>query len=327
MAPSVFRSPVQLPPAEALELSKQAPAILRSSANTASTSAIGAIFSAPEKPEEWITYENLILSSLRTGDDKAANQCLARLVARFGENNERVMALRGLIKEAEAQNDGELEKILKEYDQILSENDTNIPIAKRRVALLRSMGRLSDAASTLVQLLDFSPTDAEAWSELSDLYLAQGLYPQAIYAEEEVLVLAPNAWNVHARLGELQYMAATASGADGGSYQKHLAEALKRFSRSIELCDDYLRGYYGLKLVTGTILKDSGKPAKLTDEGDFVLPDTKTIERLNELATAKLAEIVRHSTAQDRGWRGYSAAEVAAARELLSEDSSSGIVR
>lgn len=44
-------------------------------------------------------------------------------------------------------------------------------------------------------------------------------------------------------------MAATASGAVEGSAQKYLAEALKRFSRSIELCDDYLRGYYGLKLV------------------------------------------------------------------------------
>ena len=54
---------------------------------------------------------------------------------------------------------------------------------------------------------------------------------------------------IHARLGELQYMAATASGAGSGSYQKYMAEAIKRFSRSIELCDDYLRGYYGLKLV------------------------------------------------------------------------------
>lgn len=45
-------------------------------------------------------------------------------------------------------------------------------------------------------------------------------------------------------------MAATTSGSGGGSQQKYLAEALKRFARSIELCDDYLRGYYGLKLVS-----------------------------------------------------------------------------
>lgn len=44
-------------------------------------------------------------------------------------------------------------------------------------------------------------------------------------------------------------MAATTSGSGGASQQKYLAEALKRFARSIELCDDYLRGYYGLKLV------------------------------------------------------------------------------
>ena len=54
---------------------------------------------------------------------------------------------------------------------------------------------------------------------------------------------------VHARLGEFEYMASTSSGADEATSRKYLAESLKRFCRSIELCDDYLRGYYGLKLV------------------------------------------------------------------------------
>lgn len=58
------------------------------------------------------------------------------------------------------------------------------------------MGRTSDAASSLVQFLSFSPTDGEGWAELADLYLTQGMYQQAIYALEEVLVMAPNAWNV-----------------------------------------------------------------------------------------------------------------------------------
>lgn len=143
---------------------------------------------------------------------------------------------------------------------------------------------------------------------------------------------------IHARLGELLYMAATASGVSGGSYEKYMAEAIKRFSRSIELCDDYLRGYYGLKLVRRVchpaltsqlthvqvcrrLLRDGAKAvSKQTDEHEFALPDTRTLERLDELATAKLSEIVRHSAAQDRGWRGYAESEVAAARELLSED-------
>lgn len=35
----------------------------------------------------------------------------------------------------------------------------------------------------------------------------------------------------------------------GDGLEKLLAESLRRFCRSVELCDDYLRGYYGLKLV------------------------------------------------------------------------------
>ncbi|KAK3685414.1 hypothetical protein B0T22DRAFT_217117 [Podospora appendiculata] len=329
MAPSLLHPPSQLSHAAALQLSQQAPAVLRSSPSTVSASPLSALFSASESPELWTKYENLLLSCLRTGDERAAHQCLERLVARFGNDNERVMAFKGLLKEADAENNGQLELVLKEYDQILSDNDTNIPITKRRIALLRSLGRVSDAASSLVRLLEFSPTDAEAWSELAEIYLTQGLYAQAIYALEEVLILAPNAWNIHARLGEMQYMAATASGAGAGPYRKYLAEALKRFARSIELCDDYLRGYYGLKLVTSEVLGDSAGSTKQNGADEFSLPDPATIERLNELATAKLSEIVRHAAARDPGWCGYDELEVAAARELLTKDASAlpGVVR
>jgi ER membrane protein complex subunit 2 len=58
------------------------------------------------------------------------------------------------------------------------------------------MSHAEEAISSLVKLLDMSPTDAEAWSELSDLYLSQGLYQQAIFCLEEVLLITPNAWNV-----------------------------------------------------------------------------------------------------------------------------------
>lgn len=92
---------------------------------------MASLFSTSESPDLWLKYENLLLSCLRTGDEHAAHQCLDRLVARFGENNERVLALQGLVKEADANNNGALEKVLKEYDTILAENETNI------VSLLR----------------------------------------------------------------------------------------------------------------------------------------------------------------------------------------------
>lgn len=58
------------------------------------------------------------------------------------------------------------------------------------------MGKIPESVTSLTNLLEYSPTDAEAWAELSDIYLSQGLYPQAIFALEEVLVLSANAWNV-----------------------------------------------------------------------------------------------------------------------------------
>jgi tetratricopeptide (TPR) repeat protein len=58
------------------------------------------------------------------------------------------------------------------------------------------MGRDTEAIAALTTLLDASPTDAEAWAELADLYIVQGLYQQGIFALEEVLLITPNAWNV-----------------------------------------------------------------------------------------------------------------------------------
>ena len=127
MSPSLLlHPPGQLSPAAALYLSQQAPAVLQGSPTTVSSSPLSALFSAKETPELWLKYENLLLSCLRTGDEQAAHQCLERLVTRFGDDNERIMAFKGLLKEADAQNNGELDRILKEYEQILSENETNI---------------------------------------------------------------------------------------------------------------------------------------------------------------------------------------------------------
>ena len=54
--------------------------------------------------------------------------------------------------------------------------------------------------------------------------------------------------------------------------------------------------------------------------GDLAPPSIENVRKLNELATAKLAEIVRRSTSGEKGWDGYNAAEIAAARALLDKD-------
>ncbi|KAK1237591.1 hypothetical protein MKX07_006719 [Trichoderma sp. CBMAI-0711] len=294
MPPLLLRPHASLSHAEALQVAQQAPEFLRKNPASYSASPLFSLFSPPESSKTWTIYENLLLACLRTGDYTTAHQCLERLVIRFGGNDERIQALKGLVKEAEATDNSELEQVLKEYEAILANDNTNV-------------------------FLDFATTDAEAWIELSDLYLSQGLYAQAIYAQEEALVIAPNAWNLHARLGEMLFMAAE-SGSDGHP-QAYLAESLKRFCRSIELCDDYLRGYYGLKRVTDKLLDKDSKQKKPSDSDEVTLPETSTIEQLNLAATKKLGDIVRKYDAKDPLWQGYDSGEVAAARACLSETS------
>lgn len=231
------------------------------------------------------------------------------------------------------------------------------------------MSRPVDAISALVDFLDVFPTDAEAWCELADLYQAQGMSMQAIFCLEEALLVAPNAWNVrhcllnceineelvaggqklifslqlHARLGEVEYISSTSSDNQEMTVRL-LADSVRRFCRSIELCDDYLRGYYGLKLVripfilpwtlfrmvpavlthsrqsTSRLLdKLSTKAATQLKGGDHNLPTQETLTKLQALSTKKLHEIV-HSRSADIRCREMNQSELIAAQELLDRE-------
>lgn len=72
--------------------------------------------------------------------------------------------------------------------------------------------------------------------------------------------------------------------------------------------------------MTVKILKDSERISKQGESEGWSLPDTSTTEQLNELATKKLAEIVRRNSAGESLWQGYKPSEIAAARELLEQD-------
>ena len=126
MSLSILHPPAHVSNAEALQVSQQAPVLLRRSAPTSTVARVfGQIF-YPESADTWTTYENLFLSCLRTRDDKSAAACLRRLTDRFGEDNDRVLGLDGMYREAVAVDNAELEKILRDYESILKANPTNI---------------------------------------------------------------------------------------------------------------------------------------------------------------------------------------------------------
>ncbi|KAI5197471.1 hypothetical protein E4T39_07271 [Aureobasidium subglaciale] len=310
--------PTHLSHPESLRLSQLAPKWLRSQAPSSLPYPIS-LLTTSESAEQWQASENLLVACLRTGDDETASLCLDKLSQRFGPDNERVQALRGLYDEATAADEKALLSVLKSYDEILAEKPTNGPVTKRKVALLRGLGKVAEATKTLTELLDSSPVDAEAWAECAELYFLQSMHSQAVFCLEEVLLITPNAWNIHARLGEMLFISAGAA-EDSGSKLKLLADALRSFCRSVELCDDYLRGYYGLKLTSSKPSKAQSSDATV---GDLPPPSLASVEKLRELSTKKLSEIVRRSMGGERGWDGYEQAELIAARELLNRDTQS----
>ncbi|KAI1614315.1 hypothetical protein EDD37DRAFT_124561 [Exophiala viscosa] len=298
-------------PAAALQIAQRAPSILAKSSSVTTTFPLS-MFSSADSTELWNDLEQLLYACLRTGDDKSAYLCVERLTDRFGANNERVMALKGLYQEARASDMAAMKIILEDYNKILEDNPMNVPVLKRRIALVKSVGRPQDAITDLVEFVDSFPTDMEAWCELSDLYQSQGCSSQAIYCLEEALLITPNAWNLHARLGELEYLTGVAS-TDPNEVQSHLSQAVKRFSRSIELCDDYLRGFYGLKLASDKLLQTN----KTTKANASVAISAEKLEKLSQLATTKLEAIIKDRSA--RRSQGTPHAEVIAAQDLLNK--------
>lgn len=251
MSTSLLQPPTNSNPETALSQSANAEAFFKSQKSWYPALPYPlSLFSNSESQEKWTTYENLFLSCLRTGQNDSAHLCLEELTTRFGLTNERVAALRGLWAEATATNPQELEDVMAHYEEILKEDPACFAIRKRRAALLKSMGKTSEAIAALVNLVDTNPTDAEAWSELAEMYVQQGMWERGKFCLEEMLLLAPNAWNLHARMGEVTFLSASGLQAGSGEQLKVLSEAMRRFCRAVELCDDYLRGYYGLKVVS-----------------------------------------------------------------------------
>jgi len=92
-------------------------------------------------------------------------ECLQKLGDKF-PGSPRVDVLTGIRMEAtEPPN-----TVLAFYDELLKADSTNIPVWKRRISVLRRLGRIEKAVEELNQLLDIFYTDLEGWLELADIY-------------------------------------------------------------------------------------------------------------------------------------------------------------
>ena len=111
--------------AETLSLSQQTTQFLENYDNPSFVARV-AFFWHKEAEEIWTKLEKSFIACLLVGDDKAAYRCLDRLINRFGAEDERVIGLQGLYKESVAQDQSEIEEVLKDYNNILTENPANL---------------------------------------------------------------------------------------------------------------------------------------------------------------------------------------------------------
>lgn len=131
----------------------------------------------------------------------------------------------------------------------------------------------------------------------------------------------------HAQIATLHYLSSQSQSTPS---IPSLSLSLRHFCRAIELNDSYLRGFYGLKLLSQTlIIQLSSTPSTITskrnkdkdaEDEDLPPPKLESVKKLEELATTKLALIIRNYSSGKTGWTGYDEAEIIAARELLDKE-------
>ena len=63
----------------------------------------------------------------------------------------------------------------------------------------------TEAITLLNKYLEVNMQDVEAWTELTDIYLAKSNYAKAAFCYEEILSLQPNNFIVNLRYAEMLY--------------------------------------------------------------------------------------------------------------------------
>ncbi|KAI8868873.1 hypothetical protein GQ42DRAFT_35008 [Ramicandelaber brevisporus] len=118
--------------------------------------------------------------------------------------------------------------------------------------------------------------------ELADCYLALNMYRQALFCLDEVMLLIPQNHIPQLKAAETLYSIG------------HLASALKRFCRALELCPDNVRALYGIQLCLARLLNRSGDPSGSGDDA-VAPPSQETLEKLSTLVSSQLNDIYTRS--------------------------------
>lgn len=131
------------------------------------------------------------------------------------------------------------------YRNLIRSNQEDRASLKKYILLLKTISKNDDYVKLWNEYLKIYMDDADAWYELSEVYLATCNHSKAIYCLEEVLLHQPHNYMVYMRIGDIQ---ASLNHVDAAS------NAIKYYSQSI-LIKPTPRAYWGILYCLRIIFK------------------------------------------------------------------------
>jgi ER membrane protein complex subunit 2 len=204
-----------------------------------------------DKMSRLAVLEQVCLAALDKLDHDLAALALQRLNEGGVEKSSvRFRRLLGRCMESEEM----YEEADKLYDELLSDNPSNLLVLKRKYCIRKAQsGKEVEAVKALNQYLEQNYSDPAAWYEMAQLRKQLGDYKGASFALEEVVLITPLDSNLHCELAECY---ACIGGLD------RLLAARKHMAQALELDSSNRRAQYGLAVIADSYVNEAAKAKK-----------------------------------------------------------------
>lgn len=214
--------------------------------------------------EKWTVIEQFCIAAIDLHDKSIIDTCLNRLNKQF-PGSIRVRLLNIMAKYELV---GNYEEAIRQYDDIIEDDETNTGARKRKIAILISQRKNVEAIKELCDYLKKFMNDQDAWKELCDLYMLEQDYSKAIFCMEELLLSHPLSHIYHTRLAEMYYTLGT---------NESLDQARSYYCQALRLNQTNVRALHGLHLTLTNLLANNNKlTSQQKKDYEKLLSSTKT---------------------------------------------------
>lgn len=213
--------------------------------------------------EKWTVIEQFCMAAIDLHDSKIYSACLDRLKNQFpGSNRVRLLDIM-----ATHEISGNYDEAIRNYNEMIEDDEANTGARKRKIAILISQKRNSEAIKELCDYLKKFMNDQEAWKELCELYMIEQDYTRAIFCMEELLMSNPLSHVFHTRLAEMHYTL--------GTFES-LELARSYFHQAVKLNETNVRALHGLHITLKALLSTNKLTSQQRKEMEKLDSWTKT---------------------------------------------------